>query len=175
MEAKMARRALVSSIIVVLTSFIIMHAYGENSLPRFSSGHYHDQMQKMEAYKASLLRRDLISIPPSSMFPSPSFASSPSPSQSVTPTPRVYHVTSYGADPSGKTNITEPLLGAISDALDGPSNGFLMEGIVNLGGSQVNLEGGTYIVSRPLRFPVASRGNSWSRMASGDEEAVKPN
>ncbi|CAK9171268.1 unnamed protein product [Ilex paraguariensis] len=156
----MARRALVSSIIVVLTSFIIMHAYGENSLPRFSSGHYHDQMQKMEAYKASLLRRDLISISPSSMFPSPSFASSPSPSQSTQ---------------VGKTNITEPLLGAISDAFDGPSNGFLMEGIVNLGGSQVNLEGGTYIVSRPLRFPVASRGNSWSRMASGDEKAVKPN
>ena len=71
----------------------------------------------------------------------------------------MYHVTSYGADPSGQTDSTEALLAAISDALNGPSNGFLMEGIVNLSGAQVNLEGGTYIISRPLRFPVAGRGN----------------
>ncbi|CAK9141338.1 unnamed protein product [Ilex paraguariensis] len=167
----MERRALVSSMIVVLASFIIIQVYGENSWPvaRFSGGRYHDQMQKMEAYKASLLRRDLISLSPSPISPSSSFAPSPlplpspspspSPSQSVTPSPRVYHVTSYGADPSGQTDSTEALLAAMSDALNGPSNGFLMEGIVNLGGAQVNLEGGTYIINRPLRFPVASRGN----------------
>lgn len=72
---------------------------------------------------------------------------------------RVYHVTSYGADPTGKTDSTEALTRALSDAFKGPSYGSLMEGISNLGGAQVNLEGGNYMISRPLRFPAAGGGN----------------
>lgn len=73
--------------------------------------------------------------------------------------PIVYHVTSYGADPTGKTDSTDAILGAISDALNGTGKGFLIEGIVNLGGARVDLDGGNYLISRPLRFPVAGRGN----------------
>ncbi|CAK9183607.1 unnamed protein product [Ilex paraguariensis] len=159
MEVKMARRTLLWSMIMGLASFITIQVYGESSSPaaQFSGGHYREQMQKMQSMKASFLRRDLVSLPPSSISPSPSFAQAPSPS--VTQSPRVYHVTSYGADPTGQTDSTEALFDAITDALEGPSDGWLMEGIVNLGGAHVDLEGGNYMITRPLRFPVAGRGN----------------
>lgn len=73
---------------------------------------------------------------------------------------RVYHVTSYGADPTGKTDSTDALIGALSDAFNQDlSDGFLMNGIVNLGGAEIDLEGGTYSISRPLRLPITGRGN----------------
>ena len=37
--------------------------------------------------------------------------------------PRVYRVTSYGADPTGNSDSTEALLAAIEDAAKGPSEG----------------------------------------------------
>ena len=76
-----------------------------------------------------------------------------------TSNPRVYRVTSYGADPTGKTDSTAAILGALSAALKGPSEGFLMEGITNLGGVQVHLEGGNYLISQSLRLPAAGVGN----------------
>lgn len=77
---------------------------------------------------------------------------------------RVYHVTSYGADPTGKRDSTEAVLRAISDAVQGSSEGLLMEGIKNLGGAQVNLEGGNYLISRPLRLPATGLGNLMVRL-----------
>lgn len=76
----------------------------------------------------------------------------------VTGRPNRYNVTSYGADPTGETDSTDAILRAISDALQGPNNGFLINGIVNLGGAQINLEGGNYLISRPLQL-LAGRGN----------------
>lgn len=73
--------------------------------------------------------------------------------------PRVYHVTSYGADPTGNSDSTEALLAAIADATNGPSEGYLMEGISNLGGAQINLEGGNYMIRRSLKLPVSGVGN----------------
>ncbi|KAL3616686.1 hypothetical protein CASFOL_039080 [Castilleja foliolosa] len=77
----------------------------------------------------------------------------------ATPSPVVYHVTSYGADPTGKSDSTDAILRAISDALNGPGNGFLMDNIVNLGGARVDLDGGNYLISRPIQFPVTGKGN----------------
>lgn len=73
--------------------------------------------------------------------------------------PRVYLVTSYGADPTGNSDSTEALLAAIEDAVKGPSQRFLMKGISDLGGAQINLQGGNYLISKPLQFPVAGVGN----------------
>lgn len=73
--------------------------------------------------------------------------------------PNVYHVTAYGADPTGKEDSTEAILKAMAAALEGPTKGFLMEGIANFGGAQVDLQGGNYLVSRPLRLPAAGAGN----------------
>ena len=68
-------------------------------------------------------------------------------------------MTAYGADPTGRNDSTDAVLKAISDALNGPGRGVLFEGIVNLGGARVDLDGGNYLISRPLLFPVSGRGN----------------
>ncbi|CAA2998622.1 Hypothetical predicted protein [Olea europaea subsp. europaea] len=136
--------AMVLFVAVAMASFIIIHVYGDTLL---AMDQYflvqHDTHHQPKAFKASLYR-------PNSMFASPMQATSP---------PPVYHLTSYGADPTGKTDSTEALVKALSDALDGPTNGFLMEGILNLGGAKIELDGGNYLISRPLQFSVAGRGN----------------
>ncbi|KZV46340.1 hypothetical protein F511_07892 [Dorcoceras hygrometricum] len=71
----------------------------------------------------------------------------------------VFHVTAYGADPTGKVDSTDAIIAAISDALNLPGSGFLMNGIVNLGGARIDLDGGSYLISRPVQFPVSGRGN----------------
>lgn len=73
--------------------------------------------------------------------------------------PRVYLATSYGADPTGVADSTDALLAALSDAFKGPRDGMLMEGIANLGGARIDLEGGNYLISRPLTFPAVGAGN----------------
>lgn len=73
--------------------------------------------------------------------------------------PHEYLVTSYGGDPTGNSDSTEALLAAMADAAKGPSKGFLMNGIIDLGGAQINLQGGNYLISKPLQFPMAGVGN----------------
>lgn len=75
------------------------------------------------------------------------------------PSPRVYSVTSYGADPTGNTDSTDAFMSALADAVQDSGDGVLMEGITNLGGAQISLEGGNYMISHPLRFPTAGVGN----------------
>lgn len=141
---------------MAMASLLIIRVSGQNSpVDHFSGGHYSQQIRKMKALKTSLLRRDSVSLPPSS-------AASPSPSGSpsqVGSAPRLYPVTSYGADPTGVADSTEAILGALSDAFKGPSDGVLMEGIANLGGARIDLEGGSYLISRPLKFPATGAGN----------------
>ncbi|KAF3432315.1 hypothetical protein FNV43_RR27055 [Rhamnella rubrinervis] len=75
---------------------------------------------------------------------------------------RVYHVTHYGADPTGRSDSTDALNRAISDACRIPSSSLnvnLLDGVADLGGSQLDLDGGTYKISRPLRLPLISAGN----------------
>ncbi|CAA2972211.1 Hypothetical predicted protein [Olea europaea subsp. europaea] len=129
------RKALV---LVVIIMFMSIHVYGHNSSP------HRDRLR----FQASLIQSNSV------------LSNSPSPTGATgKPSPLEYDVTSYGADPTGVSDSTESLLGAISDALNGSSNGFLFEGIVNLGGAEINLQGGNYLISRPLQFPVAGRGN----------------
>lgn len=73
MKATMTRKATVSFMLVVLASLIAIHVYGENSkVGQFSSNSYRDKMNQMQVHKASLLRRELVSLPPISAAPSPS-------------------------------------------------------------------------------------------------------
>lgn len=71
----------------------------------------------------------------------------------------MFHVTSYGADPNGKTVSTDAILKAIADATQDPGNGFLYKDVVNLGGARIDLDGGNYKVNRPIKLPVSGRGN----------------
>lgn len=71
----------------------------------------------------------------------------------------MYKVISYGADPTGKSDSTNAILKAMEEAFEGPVHGVLIEGINDLGGAKIDLEGGSYLISRPLRFPSAGAGN----------------
>ncbi|KAL5539236.1 hypothetical protein UlMin_042789 [Ulmus minor] len=110
-------------------------------------------LRKMQAFKASLVRHDSTSLPPS-----PAISPSPSQIQGAN-SPRVYHATSFGADPTGQEDSTEALVAAISAALEAPHEGFLMEGIANLGGARIDLQGGNYLITRSLRIPATGVGN----------------
>lgn len=75
----MARKALLWSMFMGLASFsfLLIHVFGEQpQVGQFSGGHYHDQMRKMQAFKASFVRHDSIALSPS-ISPSPSAAQQP--------------------------------------------------------------------------------------------------
>ncbi|XP_061366517.1 polygalacturonase QRT3-like [Gastrolobium bilobum] len=154
----MARMAPMWFILVGLSCFFVTQAYGENLLARtISGGNHHETIFRLKAFKTSLTKHDsIVSLPPSSF--SPSSSPSPQPLQGLNK-PHVYLVTSYGADPTGNSDSTEALLAAISDAAKGPSKGFLMKDINDLGGAQIDLQGGNYMISKPLQLPVAGVGN----------------
>ncbi|KAG2574651.1 polygalacturonase QRT3-like isoform X1 [Panicum virgatum] len=85
---------------------------------------------------------------------------------------RVYHVTDYGADPTGATDSTAAINRAIADAFRPASNSTMTGGIPDLGGAEVHLDGGTYLVRGPLTLPASGGGNfrihSGSLRASDD-------
>ncbi|XVE67567.1 hypothetical protein DITRI_Ditri08aG0170800 [Diplodiscus trichospermus] len=150
----MAIRNYALALCMILGLPIFLVSGDDSRVGHFSASHnYHEQMRQLQVFKASLIRRE--SVSGSVISPSPSSA----PPLQAASAPRVYHVTKYGADPTGKSDSTEALNKAIADAFRGPSEGFLMEGITNLGGPQIYLEGGNYLISKPLRLPAAGAGN----------------
>ncbi|XP_037486891.1 polygalacturonase QRT3-like [Triticum dicoccoides] len=72
---------------------------------------------------------------------------------------RVYHVTDYGADPTGAADATAAIKKAIADAFSPPSNATMAAGIPDLGGAEIHLDGGTYLVNGPLTLPASGGGN----------------
>jgi polygalacturonase len=71
----------------------------------------------------------------------------------------VYHVTDYGADPTGAADATDAINKAIADAFRPPSNATMTGGIPDLGGAEVHLDGGTYLIKGPLTLPASGGGN----------------
>ncbi|GAA0160456.1 hypothetical protein LIER_17005 [Lithospermum erythrorhizon] len=148
------RRAFFLCFFVVFASSIISigstvhHLVAEDP---FSGGYLADKLRKMQSFKST-----------TTYFQRNSLSSAPTPSPSAASSPRVFLVTTYGADPTGKTDSTNALLRAISDACQSSSSSvdrFLADGIVNLGAAQINLEGGNYLISRPLQLPAVGLGN----------------
>ncbi|XP_038988499.1 polygalacturonase QRT3-like [Phoenix dactylifera] len=117
--------------------------------------HREHAVRRMESLKASLT-----AVP------------SPSPSPPISSRSRVYHVTDYGADPTGKTDSSEAIGKAISDAFRDPSDRVLMAGVADLGGAEIHLGGGSYLISSPVTLPATGGGNlkihSGSLRASDD-------
>ncbi|MCL7031341.1 hypothetical protein MKW94_015488 [Papaver nudicaule] len=172
MRVTNAKKALGLSMLIgfISSSLIIIHVvlgstttdddHHENSIK------YNQEMNQMKSIKTTFLRRNLVSIP----APLPSISPSPSlPPQQISPADsRVYKVTAYGADPTGKTDSTKALQQAFLDAFNAAAttasgndrlDEFLMQGITDLGGPQINLEGGSYMISSPLHFPPTGGGN----------------
>ncbi|KAL2613428.1 hypothetical protein R1flu_025120 [Riccia fluitans] len=72
---------------------------------------------------------------------------------------RVFYVTDNGADPSGQKDSTDALQKTINDAFAVGSSHDLDPGIPDLGGVEVHLEGGEYLISFPLQLPASGGGN----------------
>lgn len=143
---EVAKNALHFSVSVALATLFVIHVCGAHSeIDQFSDLNYRNRMDQMASIKASL-----ISISPSTLQ---SLAPTP------LPNPRVFRLTHYGADPTGRRDSTDAILRAITDAFQ-PSDGrILMPGIPDLGGADVDLEGGSYLIGRPLRLPSSGGGN----------------
>ncbi|KAJ8627761.1 hypothetical protein MRB53_021068 [Persea americana] len=105
-----------------------------------------------ENYQEKMMRIEMMK---SNLFAAPRSHSPPRVAPPMSSKRRVFHVTNYGADPTAKKHSTDAILKAILAALDPTGMGHLMHGIQNLGGAEINLDGGTYLISRP------SSGNRW--------------
>lgn len=132
---------MLSNLLLAFLSVNTFLYYGGCSYSAISD--YHRKTSRMASIKASFVSRN-IGVPPSSGLPMSS---------------RVHHAVEYGADPTGKLDSTDALQQAISDAFQSPLEGYLIQGVANLGGAQLHLDGGTYKISRPLRLPKTSSGN----------------
>ncbi|XP_068655906.1 polygalacturonase QRT3-like [Aristolochia californica] len=66
---------------------------------------------------------------------------------------RIFYPVGYGADPSGQIDSSDAIISAVNDAYNGSSEFTLMQGITDLGGVVIDLQGGQYKISKPIRFP----------------------
>ncbi|KAK4254626.1 hypothetical protein QN277_009982 [Acacia crassicarpa] len=136
-------KALMIVFLVVLSSLIRFSVCRENyaSPPSLPKAHYQEALLRLNKLKTSI------------------DVGSPSPSPGENES-GVFLVTLYGADPTGNSDSTEAILRAIQDATRIPSKKrHLMPGVTDLGGAQINLQGGNYLISHPLRLPAAGFGN----------------
>ncbi|OVA20712.1 hypothetical protein BVC80_881g77 [Macleaya cordata] len=60
----------------------------------------------------------------------------------------------YGADPSGVGDSSGAIMSAINDAFGVESRSELLPGVRDLGGVVIDLQGGNYSISQPLRLPA---------------------
>ncbi|KAJ4702670.1 Polygalacturonase QRT3-like protein [Melia azedarach] len=67
---------------------------------------------------------------------------------------RVFYPIGYGADPTGGKESSDAILQAVNDAFQVESGLQLLAGIKDLGGVVVDLQGGNYTISKPIRFPA---------------------
>ncbi|KAL8246515.1 hypothetical protein R6Q59_007731 [Mikania micrantha] len=71
---------------------------------------------------------------------------------------RVFYPIGYGADPSGAQDSTEAIMGAVTDASLIGNGQQLLPGVNDLGGAIVDLQGGSFRISKPIVIP-ANSGN----------------
>ncbi|OVA20711.1 hypothetical protein BVC80_881g76 [Macleaya cordata] len=72
---------------------------------------------------------------------------------------RVVYPIVYGADPTGAGDSSGAILSAIKDAFGIHSGSELLPGVKDLGGVEIDLQGGNFSISQPLRFPASGGGN----------------
>lgn len=73
--------------------------------------------------------------------------------------PRIFFPTNNGADPTGGSDSTTALQLTINQAFDVASTHSLMTGVIDLGGVEIHLGGGQYVISKPLTLPDLGGGN----------------
>ncbi|QHO38092.1 hypothetical protein HN51_004518 [Arachis hypogaea] len=82
-----------------------------------------------------------------------------SPSQTAKARSRVVYPAEYGADTSGARDSSDAIIKALEDAFSLESEAELLPGVKDLGGVLVDLQGGNYTISKPIKFPSSAAGN----------------
>lgn len=67
----------------------------------------------------------------------------------------MFYPIGYGADPTGAQDSTSAILDALNDAVKLQNGLELLPGISDLGGVVIDLQGGNFKISSPIRFPAA--------------------
>ncbi|KAK3230676.1 hypothetical protein Dsin_002557 [Dipteronia sinensis] len=71
----------------------------------------------------------------------------------------VFYPIGYGADPTGVRESSDAILQAVSDAFNVESELEMLAGVKDLGGVILDLQGGNYKISKPIRFPASAAAN----------------
>lgn len=66
---------------------------------------------------------------------------------------RVFYPIGYGVDPTGAEDSTGAILAALADAFKVGNGSEILPGINDLGGVTVDLQGESFSISSPVRFP----------------------
>lgn len=72
---------------------------------------------------------------------------------------RVFYPIEYGADPTGVNESSDAILGALGAAFSIQNGLEMLPGIKDLGGAVLDLQGGNYKISKPIRFPACGGAN----------------
>ncbi|KAF2533720.1 hypothetical protein F2Q70_00032825 [Brassica cretica] len=72
---------------------------------------------------------------------------------------RVIYPISYGADPTGGQDSSDAILEALTDAFQLQTELNMLPRVADLGGVVIDLQGGSYKIGKPLRFPSSGGGN----------------
>lgn len=73
----------------------------------------------------------------------------------------MFYPIGYGADPSGVQESADAILQALNDAfqVQTTSSTRMLPAVNDLGGVVIDLLGGCYKISKPIRFPASGGGN----------------
>ncbi|KAH1072597.1 hypothetical protein J1N35_024925 [Gossypium stocksii] len=72
---------------------------------------------------------------------------------------RVFHPIAYGADPTGVQESSDAILQALNEAFQVQTTLQMLPGLKDLGGVVIDLLGGSYKISNPIRFPASGGAN----------------
>ncbi|CAM6125904.1 unnamed protein product [Calypogeia fissa] len=72
---------------------------------------------------------------------------------------RVFYVRDNGADPTGVKDSTDAIQKTVNEAFEVANPHSLLPDIHDLGGVEIHLEGGDYLISQPIQFSLLGGGN----------------
>ncbi|KAJ0082133.1 hypothetical protein Patl1_12231 [Pistacia atlantica] len=72
---------------------------------------------------------------------------------------RVFYPVGYGADPTGVQECSDAFLQVLDEAFQVQKGQEMLPGVNDLGGLVIDLQGGNYKISKPIRFPSSGGGN----------------
>lgn len=71
----------------------------------------------------------------------------------------MFYPIAYGADPTGVQDSSDAILQALNDAFQVQTTLQMLPGLKDLGGVVIDLLGGSYKISNPIRFPASGGAN----------------